>query len=108
MVVGSDGDEVDIAILWTLDEHFFVKVEIVVVDVLVEGVHVAQIVGVGEGVAESEVNLLVLFPELVVEDAFELSVFSHHKFSFGGYSSPLSLFSYFINWPIAFCVFGLC
>ena len=78
MVMGSDSQQVDIPSLRAVNKHFFVKVEIVDGDVLVEGYHIFRAVGVGERVTEGKINFLSLILKSILENTFQLPIFPHY------------------------------
>lgn len=72
VVVGRDGQQVQVPALGALGEDLLVEIEVIVQDEVVERQHVLAVVGVSIRVAEREVYLLRLVLEGVVEYALQL------------------------------------
>lgn len=68
MIIRCNCKEVDISALWAFRDDFFMKVEIIVIDELIERVQVAKVISVGEGIAEGKVDLFLLFPKMKIKD----------------------------------------
>ena len=71
VVVGGDGEEVNLSFLRTEDEDFLVEVELVAEEEVVEGVKVLQVFGVGEGISEGEEDGFLLISELILENTLQ-------------------------------------
>jgi hypothetical protein len=73
LVVGSDGQEVDVPLVGTLYENLLVEVELVVAVVLIEGSQIFYISGIGVGIGKSELCLVIFVPEMKLKGAFQFA-----------------------------------
>lgn len=69
MIVWSNCEEMDVSALRTLSNNLFMEVEIVIIDVLIERVQVAEVISISEWVAESKINFILLFTKMKIENA---------------------------------------
>jgi hypothetical protein len=70
LVVGGDGEEMDGPVLRRLDEHFLVEIELIIADEVVEPIQVLHQLLVLVGIAEGELNTLLLAFECIFDRAF--------------------------------------
>ena len=71
MIIRSNSEKVDLSFFRTVGKDFFVKVKLLTKEKVVEGVEVAEMLSVGEGISKGEEDCFLLISELVLKNTLK-------------------------------------
>ena len=88
LIVGGDGEQVNIAFFGTVGEDFFVEVKLLMAVVFVETVQIFAVSGVTVGEGEGELRFVGLVFEQELKSHLQLTILPQYQRSLGRNARP--------------------
>lgn len=83
------------------------EVEIVIVDQLIQAIHVFPVVRVGERIAKRKIHLLILILKRILKHALEIAILTHHELTLSWNTLPLPVIAGLVHRAITSAVLRL-